>query len=58
MARGEMVRYMVEHQIEDIEKIKKFDRLNYTFSEQLSDETTYTFVKGEKKHAGEEYKST
>ncbi|WFR59105.1 peroxide stress protein YaaA [Anaerocolumna sp. AGMB13025] len=57
MARGEMVRYMAEHQIEEIEKIKNFNRLNYTFSESLSDETTYTFVKREKLQVGDEYES-
>lgn len=57
MARGEMVRYMAENQIEEIEKIKNFNRLNYTFSESLSDETTYTFVKREKLQVGDEYES-
>lgn len=31
MARGEMVRYMAEHQIENPEDIRAFDRLDYTF---------------------------
>ncbi len=48
IARGEMVRYMAERQIADVEEIKNFNRLNYAFEEQLSDENTYTFIKGEK----------
>ena len=31
MARGEMVRYMAENQIEAPEQIKAFDRLKYRF---------------------------
>jgi cytoplasmic iron level regulating protein YaaA (DUF328/UPF0246 family) len=44
MARGEMVRYMAEHQIEDIAQIQKFDRLSYRFSSQHSDEKNYVFL--------------
>lgn len=47
MARGEMVRYMAEHQIEDPEKIKSFDRLGYRFAQSESNQTTYTFIKEE-----------
>ena len=47
MARGEMVRYMAEHQIEDPEKIKTFDRLGYHFAQSESNQTTYTFIKEE-----------
>ncbi|MBO5485501.1 MAG: peroxide stress protein YaaA, partial [Eubacterium sp.] len=43
MARGEMVRYMAEHQIEDLEEIKKFHRLGYVYREDLSGETEYVF---------------
>lgn len=45
MARGEMVRYMAEHQIEDVEEIKAFDRLDYCYSRERSDETAYVFIK-------------
>ena len=45
MARGEMVRYMAEHQIEDPEEIKTFDRLGYRFARSKSNQTTYTFIK-------------
>ena len=47
MARGEMVRYMAEHQIEDPDKIKSFDRLGYRFAQSESNQTTYTFIKEE-----------
>ena len=43
MARGEMVRYMAEHQIEDPAEIRKFDRLGYVFREELSSQTEYVF---------------
>lgn len=45
MARGEMVRYMAENQIGNVEEIKGFDRLGYAYSEEDSDETTYVFLK-------------
>ena len=48
MARGEMVRYMAEHQIEQPEDIRSFNRLDYAFDPVRSDENTYVFVKKEK----------
>ena len=45
MARGEMVRYMAENHIEDLEDIKNFDRLGYAYAEPLSDQQTYVFLK-------------
>ena len=45
MARGEMVRYMAEHQITEPEGIRTFDRLDYAFDRERSDESTYVFVK-------------
>ncbi|MDO5520788.1 MAG: peroxide stress protein YaaA [bacterium] len=45
MARGEMVRFMAENQITDIEQIKTFDRFGFAFSQERSDETTFVFVK-------------
>lgn len=45
MARGEMVRYMAEKGIENLEEIQAFPYLNYSFSEDLSDEETYIFIK-------------
>lgn len=44
MARGEMVRFMAENQIKDLEEIKSFNRLNYTFSEEFSQKNTYVFI--------------
>lgn len=43
MARGEMVRYMAENNIEDPQEIKGFNRLGYVFREELSSETEYVF---------------
>ncbi|WP_353893064.1 peroxide stress protein YaaA [Proteinivorax hydrogeniformans] len=48
MARGEMVRFMAENEIEDVEEMKKFNRLNFAFTEELSDEDKFVFVKGDK----------
>ena len=45
MARGEMVRYMAENGIEDIEQIKGFDRLGFTYSDELSEADKYIFLK-------------
>lgn len=43
MARGEMVRFMAENQIQDMEEIKNFNRLNYIFHEELSTKDTFVF---------------
>lgn len=43
MARGEMVRFMAEENIANPEEIKKFDRLNYNFREDLSDNVKFVF---------------
>ena len=45
MARGEMVRFMAEHQITDPGRIRAFDRLNYAFDPGRSDENTYVFLR-------------
>ncbi len=45
MARGSMVRYLAENQIEDIEDVKKFTGLGYQYNEEMSDEKTITFVR-------------
>lgn len=48
MARGEMVRFMAQNQIQTPEQIRSFDRLNYWFDGVRSDESTYVFLrKGE-----------
>lgn len=44
MARGEMVRYMAQHQITSPEEVKCFDRLGYRFDEAKSNDNTYVFV--------------
>lgn len=43
MARGEMVRYMAEMQIEDPGEIKRFSRLGYVYREDLSTDVEYVF---------------
>lgn len=43
MARGEMVRYMAEMQIENPVEIKNFDRLYYVYRDDLSTELEYVF---------------
>lgn len=45
MARGEMVRYMAEYQIKHPEDIKVFNRLDYAYDSERSNESTYVFVK-------------
>lgn len=45
MARGEMVRFLAEHQVEDVEGIRAFDRMGYRYSEAQSDEKTLVFLK-------------
>ncbi len=47
MARGEMVRFMAENQIEDPKEIKKFDRLGYTYRDDLSGEKEIVFERGQ-----------
>lgn len=44
MARGEMVRYMAQHQIRSPEEIKAFNCLGYRFDEAKSNDSTYVFV--------------
>ena len=45
MARGEMVRYMAEHQIKDPGRIRSFDRLDYCFDEMRSDDNKFVFIR-------------
>lgn len=44
-ARGEMVRYMAENQIEDLNELKKFDRLGYRFIPEKSTNCLFVFKK-------------
>ena len=43
MARGEMVRFMAENNIDNPIEIQKFDRLGYFFRSDLSSDTEYVF---------------
>ncbi|MBQ2834476.1 MAG: peroxide stress protein YaaA [Clostridia bacterium] len=48
MARGEMVRFMAAHGIENPEEIKAFEGLDYRYEETYSDAQTYVFVRRKK----------
>ena len=48
MARGEMVRFLAEHQVEGPEEIKTFDRLEYRFDASWSDGNTFVFLRNTK----------
>lgn len=45
MARGEMVRFLAENNIENYNDIKEFDRLGYKYEKRLSNENKYVFIK-------------
>ena len=45
MARGEMVRFMAENRVEEPGGIKHFSVMGYRFSEELSSEKEYIFVR-------------
>jgi cytoplasmic iron level regulating protein YaaA (DUF328/UPF0246 family) len=47
MARGQCVRFMAENNIQKAEEIKSFNMLGYAFSEENSNDNTYTFIKGD-----------
>lgn len=49
MARGDMVRFMAEHQIEDPKMLKTYNRMHYHFSAERSSETEYVFIRENKK---------
>lgn len=44
MARGEMVRFLAEQKIENLEEIKNFKRLNYCFDYKRSTEDKFIFL--------------
>ena len=44
MARGQMVRYLITKQITDLDKLKEFNWMGYTFEPSLSYENKYVFV--------------
>lgn len=45
MARGEMVRFLAENQVETPEDAKTFNQLGFAFDREKSTDTTYVFVK-------------
>ena len=45
MARGEMVRLMAENKVQEVEKIRNFEVLDYRYNAELSDDDTYVFIK-------------
>lgn len=44
MARGEMVRFLAQNQIENPKEMKNFEGLGYYYEKERSNETTYVFV--------------
>ena len=44
MARGEMVQYMAQHQVEDVEEIKNFSRLSFAYAPEYSNEKKFVFL--------------
>ena len=49
MARGEMVRFMAENQIEDARQLKEFHAQGYRYAQEYSDDSRYVFLKETKK---------
>ncbi|HHY83230.1 MAG TPA: peroxide stress protein YaaA [Clostridiales bacterium] len=45
MARGDMVRWLAENHIVDPERIKEYNRLEYTYCDELSDCENFVFLK-------------
>ena len=45
MARGEMVRFLAERQAEKPEVMQEFDRLDFRFCPEKSDDKQYTFLR-------------
>lgn len=45
MARGDMVRFMAEKQVDDPEELKTYDRMHYQFSEEYSSDDEYVFIR-------------
>jgi len=44
MARGEMVRFMAENNVQQLNELQQFQRLNYRFIPELSTTTRLVFV--------------
>lgn len=45
MARGDMVRYLAENDIHDLDGVRRYSGLGYKFNPELSDDYTLTFIK-------------
>ena len=45
MARGEMVRFMAEHNVLEPDELKNFDRLGYRFDGKESSDTEFVFIR-------------
>ena len=45
MARGLMIRYLAENNITDIEKVKNFKELGFSYSEEHSKPNEFVFLK-------------
>jgi cytoplasmic iron level regulating protein YaaA (DUF328/UPF0246 family) len=45
MARGEMVRFLAENQVDTLEDVKQFQGLGYHLSEELSSAKEFVFIK-------------
>jgi cytoplasmic iron level regulating protein YaaA (DUF328/UPF0246 family) len=46
-ARGLMARYIIEHQITEVEKLKEFDVAGYQYSSELSKGNDWVFTRKE-----------
>ena len=40
-----MVRYLAQNNVYDLEGLKRFDKLEYKYSQEKSNENTYVFIK-------------
>ncbi len=49
IARGTMIQYLAEKNIQEVEEIKQFSLLGYRFCEELSSQDTFIFIREEKK---------
>ena len=47
MARGYMVRYMAENNVQDIDGIKSFDSMGYSYNQELSTDDEFVFIKND-----------
>lgn len=50
MARGEMVRFMAEHQVTNVEQIKQFNVMGYHYEEALSTDSKMVFIRESHEH--------